>query len=176
MRRRHEEHELVAADRDFQQPLFGRVKRERAEVEAALLDFDGDLPRRHAAHVDGDVGIPLAEARDERQQGVHGGLVGADEHASAAEVAQFADRRFGFLGEPDQPLSVVLEHLPGLGQRAGLGRPVEQLLAELELQPPHGLADRRLRAVHLGGGARKTALLRHGQKHLQGSEVHGAVL
>ena len=129
------------------------MKRQRAEVEAALLDLHRDLPCRDPAHVDGDVGIPLAEAPDERQQGMHGGLVGADEHPPAPQVAQLAHRRFGLLGEPDEPLPVVLQHLPGLGQGAGLGRAVEQLLAELDLQAPHRLADGRLGAVHFCGGA-----------------------
>jgi hypothetical protein len=38
------------------------MKRERAEVEAALLHFDSDLPRGHAPHVDRDVGVPLTES------------------------------------------------------------------------------------------------------------------
>ncbi len=117
-------------------------------------------------------GIALAEARDQRQQGVHGGLVGADEHAAAPQIAQLAHRRLGFLRQADEPLPVVLQHLPRLGQRAGLRRAVEQLLAELQLEPPDRLADGGLGAVHFCGGARKTALLRHGQEHLQGGEVH----
>ena len=44
---------------------------------------------------------------DERQQRVHGRLVGADEHAPAPQIAQLAHRRLGFLGQPDQPLGVV---------------------------------------------------------------------
>ena len=62
--------------------------------------------------------------------------------------------------------------MPGLGQRAGLRRAVEQLLAEVDLEPPDRLADGRLGAVHLGGGAREAALLGHGEKHLQRGEVH----
>ena len=59
VRRRHQQHELVAADRHLEQALLGRMERQRAEVEAALLHFDGDLTGRHAAHVDRDVGIAL---------------------------------------------------------------------------------------------------------------------
>jgi len=129
------------------------MKRQRAEVEAPLLHFDGNLARGDAPHVNRDVGVALAEAADERQQRVHRRLVGADQHAAALQVAQLADGRFRFLGEPDEPLPVVLEHPARLGQRPGFRRPIEELLAELDLQTPHCLADRRLRAMHLGGRA-----------------------
>ena len=113
-------------------------------------------------------GNSLAEARHQRQQRVDGRLVGANQHAPAAQIAQLAHRRLGFLGQPHQPLPVVLQHPAGVGERAALRRSVEQLLAELVLETPHRLADGRLRAVHLGGGARETALVGHGQKDLAG--------
>ena len=66
------------AERDDRQPRSGRVERQHAEVEAALEHLARDLAGRHAAHVDGDAGMHRGEARDERQQRVDGGLVGAD--------------------------------------------------------------------------------------------------
>ena len=48
----HQQHELVAANRDLEEPGFGRMKRERAEIEAALLHFHRDLARRDAADID----------------------------------------------------------------------------------------------------------------------------
>ena len=173
MRRRHQQHELVGADRHFEQPFLGGMKRQRAEIEAALLHFDGNLARRHAADVDGDVGIALAEARDERQQRVDRRLVGADEHAAAPHIAQLAHGRLGLLREPHQPLPVVLQHAAGFGQRPGLRRAIEQLLAELDFEPADRLAHRRLRAVHFRGGAREAALLGDGEKDLQGRQIHG---
>ena len=172
MRRRDEQHELVAADRHLEQPFFRRMERQRAEVEAPLLHFDGNLPGRHAADVNRDVGKPVAEAADERQQRVHGGFVGADEHAAAAQVAQLAHRRFGFLGQPHQPLPVVLQHLAGVGQRAGLRRSIEELLAQVDFEAANGLADGRLGAVDLGRGPRETPLLGDGEKRLQGGDIH----
>ena len=103
---------------------------------------------------------------------MHGRFVGADEHAAAPQVAQLAHRRLGLLGEPHEPLPVVLQHAAGVGQRAALRRPVEQLLAEIVFEPPHGLADGRLGAVHLGRGARKAALLGDGEEDPQGCEIH----
>ena len=140
------------------------MKRQRAEVEAALLHLDGNLAREHAPHVDRDVGVPLAEARDERQQRVDGGFVGADQHAPAPQIAQLAHGR------------LVLEHPPRFGQRPRFRGAIEQLLAQLDLEPADGLADRRLRAVHLRRGARKAALLGHGEKDLQRAQVHGREL
>ncbi len=91
MRRRHQEHQLVSADRHFEQPL-GRPERQRAKIETALLDLDHRLPGRNPANVDGDVGVALAESCDQRQQGVNRGFVRADQDPSTTQVAKIADR------------------------------------------------------------------------------------
>ena len=103
-------------------------------------------------------------------------FVGADQHAAAPQVAQIAHRRLGFLGEPDEPLPVVLEHPARLGQRAGLRRSIEQLLAQIGFEPPHRLADRRLGPVDLGRRAREAALLGDGEKDLQRGQIHGDII
>ena len=103
---------------------------------------------------------------------MHGALVGADEHAAAAQVAQLAHGRLGLFGEAHQPLRVVAQHAPGFGQRALLRRSIEQPLAELVLEPPDGLAHGGLGAVQLGGGAREAALGRDGQKDLEFGQFH----
>ena len=117
-------------------------------------------------------GTRLAEARHQRQQRVDGRFVGADEHAAAPQVAQLAHRRLGFFGEPHEALAVVLQHAPGVGQRAALRRPIEELLAQVVLEAADRLADRRLGAVHLGRGARKAALFGDGEKDPEGGQVH----
>src|SRR5437773_6511131 len=120
------------------------MERERAEVQAPLLYFDRDLPRRHTAYIERDVRVALAESDNQRQQRVNRRLVGADEHAAAPQVAELADGRFGFFGQAHEPLPVVLQHLAGFGQGAGFRRSVEQLLPELDLEAPDRLADGRL--------------------------------
>ena len=102
--------------------------------------------------------MPRAEPRDERQQRVHGRLVGADQHAPPPQVPQLAHRLLGLLRQPHQPLRILAEHAARLGQRALLGRAVEQPLAQLVLEAPDGLADRRLGAVQLGRGSREASL------------------
>ena len=136
------------------------------------MDFDGDLPRGNAPDVDRDLGQALPEASHQRQKGMDGSFVRADEHAAALEVAELAHRRLGFFREPNQPLPIILEHTPGIGERPALRRPVEQLLAELALQTPDRLTDGRLRPVHPRRGAREAALLRHRQEDVQRRQVH----
>ena len=160
----------------FEQAFFGRMECQRAEVEAPLLDFDRDLPSRDTADVDRDVRETAAEPANQRQQRVDGRFVGADQHASPPQVAQLAHGRFGLLGQAHEPLPVVLEHLAGIGQGAGLRGAIEQLLAEVDFQAADGLADRGLGAVDLGRGPRETALLGHGQEGLQGGNIHKFVL
>ena len=173
VRWRDEQHELVAANRHLEQPFLRRVKRERAEIEAALLHFDRNLPRGHAPHVNRDLRVTLAEPGDQREQRMHCGFVGADEDPAAPKIAELTHRRFGLLGKAHQPLAVVLEHATCIGQRSALRGSVEQLFTEIGLQPAHGLAHRRLSAVDLRRGARKAPLVGHREKNLQGLEVHG---
>ena len=115
----------------------------------------------------------LPEAADQRQQRVDRRLVGADEHASAPQVAQFAHGDFGFLAQAHEPLRVLAQHAPGLGERALLGRPIEEPLTQFLFEPADGLADGRLGAVQLGGGAREAALAGDRQENLQFREFHG---
>ena len=172
MARRHEQHEFVAADDDLEEAGLRWTEGQRTEIEAPLLDFDGDLAGRNTTHVNGDVRHALSELRHQRQQRVDGGFVGADQHAPPAQVAQLAHRRLGLFGEPDQSLSVVLQDAAGVGQRAALRRAIEQLLPKVVLEPLDRLTDGRLRAVDLGGGARETAFLSDGQEDAKGGQIH----
>ena len=156
MRRVHEHHELVLAEHDRAELRFGRLEREHPEVEAALRDFGSDLARRNAADVNVNQRVSLAEPRDEVQDGVHRRLVGADEHAAAAQIAELTNRGFGLLRQPQEAVGVVPEEPSRVGQGGVLGRAVEQALADAFLQPADRLADRRLRAVELHGRPAKS--------------------
>ena len=94
----------------------------------------------------------------------------------APQVAQVAHRRLGLLRQPDEPLPVVLQHPPRLGQRPGLRRSVEELLAEVGFETPDRLADGGLGPMDLGGGARKAALVGDGQKDLQRGQIHTQII
>ena len=99
-----------------------------------------------------------ANGLDERQQGVHRRLVGADDDPAAAHLLQLADRRLGLGGEPQQPRGVVLQQPPASVSVAVARRPIEQPVAQLVLEPADRLADGRLRPVELLGGLREAAL------------------
>jgi hypothetical protein len=177
MRRRYQKHELVGPDRHHQQAFFRRVERQRTEIEAALLDFDGDLARRDSTDVDGDVGIPL------RKRAINGGRGygrpprwrrsgnpprGEDQAARGPlDSVSSASRTSRW------PYSAGMR--PRLGERPALRGPVK-LLAELDLRAADRLADGRLGAVHFGGGARKTALVGDSEEDAKGAEVHNSAL
>ena len=98
-----EQHELVGAEQQRQQLLLRRIERQHAEVHRAQQDFLRHLPRRDAPHLDEDAGVVLLERRDQRQHGVHAGLVRADEHAPLLDVAQVGDGAGGLVDEPQEP-------------------------------------------------------------------------
>jgi hypothetical protein len=110
-----------------------------------------------------------------RKRAISGGFVGPDEHPAATQVAQLADGGFRFLRKAHEALPVVLQHPAGVGERRALRRAVEQLLAELALEPAHRLAHRRLGAVHLARRPREAALVGDREKDPQGPEVHNSV-
>ena len=84
MGRVHEHHQLVLTEHDRTEPRLGRLEGEHAEVEAALCHLGADLSGRDSAHVDVHERMRFAKSLDERQHGVHRGLVGADQHAARA--------------------------------------------------------------------------------------------
>jgi hypothetical protein len=57
-----------------------------------------------------------------------------------------------------EPLGVIAEDAPGLGERAVFGRAVEQPFPDFFLETPDGLADGGLGAVKLGRGPGKAPL------------------
>ena len=97
------------------------------------------------------------------------------QHAAAAQVAQVLDGAFGLLRQPQQPLGVVAEQAPGVGQRGVLGGAVEQPLADALLEPADGLADGRLGPVQLHGRPREAPLGGDLQKHAQFAQFHALV-
>ena len=165
MARRYEHHELVVAEDDRAQLRLARMEREHAEVERALRDLRPDLPCRDAPDVHVHERMRFAEPRDERQDDVNGGFVGADQDAAATQVAEVLDGHLGLFGEAKQALRIVPEQPSGVGQRGVLGRPVEEALADALLEPADGLADGRLGPVQLHGRPGKAALGRNLKKY-----------
>jgi hypothetical protein len=65
---------------------------------------------------------------------------------------KLADRRVRLGCYPEQAGGVLAKEQPGLRECSISGRPIEEPLTKLVLEPPHCLADRRLRPVELSGG------------------------
>lgn len=149
MRRVNEHDELVVAQDYGAQARLCGLKGQHPEIEAALRDLGADLSCRNPTnvHVHERVGIP--EALDKRQDDVDGRFVDPDEDASATQVAELLDGGLCFFREPEQPVGVIPKETSRVGQRGIFGGAVEQPLADTLLQPPHGLADRRLGPVEL---------------------------
>ena len=103
---------------------------------------------------------------------MHRGFVGADEDASAAEIAQVLHGDFRFLGEAKEALGVIAQQASGVGERGVLGRAVEQPLAHAVFQAPDRLADGRLSPVQLHRGPREAAFGRNLKENAQFGQFH----
>jgi hypothetical protein len=118
----------------------------------------------------------LAEPGDERQDDMDRSFVGADQDAATPQVPEVLDGNLRLLGKAEQSLGEVAQEPSGVGQGGILGRPVEQPLADTLLQPPHRLADGRLRPVQLHGGAGEAPLGRNLKEYAQFAQFHGTTL
>ena len=138
----------------------------------SLRDFDADLARGHAADVYENAGMLVAKFFDQGQQDVHAALVRSDQDAPALQVPQLANGQLRFFRESLQPFGVVAQYPPRLRQRAVFRRAIEQPLPHFLFEAANRLADGRLRAVQLRGGARKAALRGDGEKYPQFCQLH----
>ncbi len=159
---------------DRLQAAIGRLKGEDAEVEAAVEELGRNRARAHAPDLDERLRMGLGEPIEERQERVHGRLVGADDDPPAADLLQLPHGDFGVRGQRQQPAGVLLKQAPRLGQRAVADRPIEQPIAKLLLEPPDRLAHGGLRAMQLFGGDREAALRRNRDKCAQILQLHRA--
>ena len=167
--------ELVVAEREGLQTPLARREGQHPEVERAAEHLPGHLPGRDAAHLDLRMRMIRTETLDDREQHVHRAFVRADQHPAAPQVLQLANRALGFRLELREALRVVEQQLACLGQPPALRRTIEQPLVELVLEPPDGLADRRLRPVQPFRRAREAALVGDGEEDLQLGEIHGVL-
>src|SRR5260370_41937819 len=71
-----------------------------------------------------------------------------------------------------QPLGILIQHLPGVGKHAFSRRTVKQRLAKFIFEFTNGLAHRRLGAVKFFRRTREAVLARHRQKDFQLREFH----
>ena len=98
----------------------------------------------------------MANRSRKRKEGVHGRLVGADDDAPAADLLELADRDLGICGEAQQPRRAPsCSSRPASVRPAVADRAIEQPVAELFLEAPNRLADRRLGAVELFAATEK---------------------
>ena len=114
----------------------------------------------------------LLERADERQHRVDSALVGADDDAADADVAQVGDGGGRLVNEPQQPRGVVEQHLAGVGQRPVARRAIDQPLPGAVFEPADRLADRGLRPAELVGRAREAPLGGDNGEHAEVFERH----
>ncbi len=112
--RMRQHHQLVGPSAIDCSPRSAGLEREDAEVEIAVEQLGRDRARADAAHLDERMRMRLGEAIEKRQQRVHRGFVGADNHSTAPDLLQLAHGGFGVGGQAQQPR----RHIPG-----GAGRP-----------------------------------------------------
>ena len=148
---RHAGRWYAGAAGEAHQTRFCRLKGQHAEIEAALRNLGADLSCRNSTNVHVHERVSITETLNKRQDDVDGRFVDPDEDASATQVAELLHGGLRLFRQPEQPVGVIAEEASGVGQGGIFGGAVEQPLADTLLQPPHGLADRRLGPVELHG-------------------------
>ncbi len=172
MRGRHHENQFVQVNDDGAQLRLLRIVSEDAQFRVVAQHVAGNVAAQRALHRDADHGMQAAELGQHRQQVERGKFVGGDAQLAALQLAQFGQRSGGIVTQVEQPLGILLQHAPGIGEQAFAGGAVEQRLADFLFQLVNGLADRRLGAMQLFRGPGKLPFPRHREKHFQLSQIH----
>jgi hypothetical protein len=87
-------------------------------------------------------------------------LHGADDQMARAHAGEVGKLGAGGVDLAQRALRMVDQEPPGVGERHAAGGPVDEREADLVLQPPDLLRERRLGDVHAGGRPGEVALLR----------------
>ena len=171
---RDDERQRVGVDHLGDQAIVAGVVAGDAELEVPLEQLDGDAARLRAPDLDLDLGVEAA------------GSAGC---AAAGRASTIRWRRRPGARPTCRAARPARRPAPPRGSGSGarsrarcarcrsgpvLGGAVDQLLAELGLEPLHRQRDRGLRAEQLLGGAREAALADDRREDLQGVELHRA--
>ena len=99
-----------------------------------------------------------------------------DDQLPAAQVPHVVERRQRLTLEVHQPLGVLEQHLPGIGEHAAPARPIEERLADLVLEPLDDLADGRLGPVERLRRLGEAALADDGHERFELEQVHSGLV
>ena len=125
------------------------------------------------AQADLDARVGLAEAREQPGDvDVAGGQERADPDATAQDAAQLVDLRARAVDLREDAAGSRGDRLSCLGRGDAAARALEQRGAELLLEPPDLVRQRRLREVELLRGAREVTVPRHRLDASQLPELH----
>ena len=135
------------------------MEQREGEVDLTGVDVAEHLAGRALAQPDLDPRVRLGEPREQpgnvdrarREQG-------ADGDPAADEAAKLVDLAAGALDLGEDAAGASREQLAGGGRHDASRRALEQLGAELGLEPPDLVRERRLGDVQLLGRAREVAV------------------
>ena len=123
--------------------------------------------------LDDDRGVCGPEPPDDRRRRVHGeGAEAGDRETSAFETAHGQDRRGGGLQVAQRLTGRLEQRLAHGGQADPAPDAVEERHAELGLEGPDRLRQRRLGHVGGGGAAGHAALVDDGDEHFEPPQIH----
>ena len=177
MIRRRDERHLVREHLHPVQFVKRRLVLDEADVHFAIHDLPRDLRQPAALDADLDVRELLQVVAQRRRQQVHRRrLVRGDRQPAGLERPQLRHLPQRVVAHGQQPPGVVGEHAARFGQRHFVDVAREQRRADFFFEPPHALADRRLRPVHAFGRARERAFFDDGEEVLEMQEVHDFTL
>ena len=171
---RNDESELVLQNFGRLKLRIARDKRNRAEIEAVVDHFVGNIAGEHAMKADLNARVGFSEVSQGGKESMDGALVDAEGEFAALEALEVHQAFLDFVAQVEEALGVFAKEGAGVGEADGARAADEEGLAEGFFELADGQADRGLRAVKAFGGAREAALAGDGQKDLEFSEIHGS--
>src|SRR5579862_8227164 len=153
MSRRHDKRQLVDIDDGGSQLRILGIEREDAEFYVVLEQIVRNLTTEGAPDRDLDGRMQAAILCQHRQQVERGKFVGGDGQLALLQFAHLDQGGLRVLTEVEQFFSVLLQDASCIGKYAVARGAVKERLADFDLQFADGLADGRLSAKQLFGGA-----------------------
>ena len=164
---RNDESEFVLQNFGRLKLRIARDKGNRAEIEAVVDHFVGNIAGEHAMKADLNAGVGFAEASEGGEEGMDGALVDAEGEFAALEALEFHEALFDLVAEIEEAFGVLAEKGAGVGEADGARPPDEERLAEGFLELTNGEADGGLGTVEAFGSPGETAFAGNSQKDLQ---------
>ncbi len=170
MLRGHHKNQLIGVHHYRHQFWILRIIRKHSKFAFVPQNVVRNLAAQRPLNHNANHRMQPLKIRQHPQKVERSKFIRADDEFPGLQLPQFYQRLFRIFPQVDKPLGVLLQDPTSVSKLPVAGRSVEQRLANLSLQFPDCLADRRLSTIKFVRRPREPAFPRYRQKHFQSAK------